>query len=140
MAIGKKLDPSKERNSRYAFDNKFQDIARDYRKERLSSKTLANMEDNSFTTDDNNEIYVIPNDTNLNLEYITMEYCEGILLFHYTSFSYWFGWSIDNLEWSGSFINNLQWISLYADFKVSNLIYIMRRFLSILLKNLYQWF
>ena len=52
MAIGKKLDPSKERNSRYAFDNKFQDIARDYRKERLSSKTLANMEDNSFTTDD----------------------------------------------------------------------------------------
>ena len=107
MAIGKKIDPSNERNSRYGFENKCQDITRDYRKERLYSETNGNMEDNKFTTDDsnetyvipndNNEIYVIPNDTNLDPKYITMEYCKGILLIQCMLFIKWFGWSIGNL-------------------------------------------
>ena len=89
-AIGKKTDPRNEKKGRYGFENKVYDTTREYCKETLSPKTHANMEYDTHTimeydipTDyDSNEIYIIPNDTNLDHEYISMEYSKGILLIH----------------------------------------------------------
>ena len=89
-AIGKKIDPRNEKSGRYGFENKLHDTTREYCKETLSPKTHANMEYDTHTimeydipTDyDSNEIYIIPDDTNLDHEYISMEYSKGILLIH----------------------------------------------------------
>ena len=81
-AIGKKIDPRNEKSGRYGFENKLHDTTREYCKETLSPKTHANMEYDIPTDYDSNDIYIIPNDTNLDHEYISMEYSKGILLIH----------------------------------------------------------
>ena len=89
-AIGKKTDPRNEKKGRYGFENKVYDTTREYCKETLSPKTHAsmeydihtNMEYDIPTNYDSNEIYIIPNDANLDPEYISMEYSKGIFLIH----------------------------------------------------------
>ena len=80
MTIGKKSDPRNERESCYGFENKLHDITRDSCKETLWSKAHTNMEYDVPTNYESNEVYIIPNDANLSLEYISIEHSKGILL------------------------------------------------------------
>ena len=81
----KKINPRKAINSRYGFDNKLHDITREDCKETPSSKAHTIIKDDIPTNYDSNEIYIIPNDGNLDTEYINMEYSKGILLIQCTS-------------------------------------------------------
>ena len=83
MAIGKNIDPRNEKNGRCDFENKLYDTTREYCKETLSPRAHTNMDCNIPTNYDSNEIYIIPNDADLDPEYISTEYSQGILLIHY---------------------------------------------------------